>query len=219
MKPVTSKEMQQIDKLAQEKFGIPSLTLMENAGIASLSFALDLLTKEKHTGKSIAIFCGKGNNGGDGLVIARKLLEKKIQVHTYLLCKVDDLKKDPAINFEKFLKTPGATFSENSTITPPINTCSLIIDAIFGTGFKGKPNEPIASVINLINDSKVPVLAIDVPSGLDATTGQANGACIKAKHTITFGLPKTGFYKNAGPKHTGKIIIKNIGFPVTLLQN
>ena len=94
----------------------------------------------------------------------------------------------------------------------------LIIDAIFGTGFKGNPDDFTSKIIDLVNKSKIPVLSIDVPSGLDATTGLCRGSCIKAKWTVSFGLPKTGFYIADGQKFTGKLIIKNIGFPTSLLK-
>jgi len=92
------------------------------------------------------------------------------------------------------------------------------VDAIFGTGFKGSPKGLAGDIIRHINNSNKKVLSIDVPSGLDATTGECRGDCLKATETITFGLPKTGFYHKDGPKFTGKITVKNIGFPDSLLK-
>ncbi len=212
--------MQLIDKLAQERFDIPSIKLMENAGDAAAACAIDML-KQASGHKKAAVFCGKGNNGGDGFVISRKLIENRIEVDTFTLCVENELKGDAATNFS-ILKKMGATIiSLKDGITAPSLTKDyiLIIDALFGTGFKGKPNDFISSLISSINKSGVQILSVDVPSGLDATSGTSAGECIKADQTITFGLPKTGFYKEDGPRSTGNIVVKNIGFPETLLSD
>jgi len=221
-KAVSSEQMQSIDRLAQERFNIPSTRLMENAGKATASIAMDMLELKKDDKKKrVAVFCGKGNNGGDGLVVARCLIEKGLKVTTYLLSGEDNLKKDPLVNF-KLLKELNAniiTIKENLSSIKDLSGYDLITDAIFGTGFKGKPDDLVSDLINTINQSGAKVLSIDVPSGLDATTGECKGLCIKASETVTFGLPKSGFYKSDGPKFTGRIIVKNIGFPDKLLSN
>lgn len=224
-KSVSSSEMQSIDKIAQERFNIKSITLMENAGTAAASCTINMLRSQKKNKKKkrVAVFCGKGNNGGDGLVVTRKLLENNIDVSTYLLCGEDELKNDPAVNL-RILKKLGAniTILKKETRLDHRNYldgCDLVIDSIFGTGFKGKPDEFLSLIIDLINKSGVDVLSIDVPSGLDATTGLAQGSCIKASKTITFGLPKTGFYESDGPEYTGEVVVKNIGFPESLLKS
>lgn len=220
---VTSEQMQQIDKAAQERFGIPSITLMENAGKAAADVAMDMLNAEwvNESRKRVAVFCGRGNNGGDGLVISRRLIENGFFVKTYLLCEESRLKGDPAANL-KLLKDMKADIDILKDISdlPLIRGLSgygLIIDAIFGTGIKGRPDELSAGVINAINTSGIKVLSVDVPSGLDATTGECASPCVKADDTVTFGLPKTGFYRLDGPKFTGRVIVKNIGFPDQLL--
>jgi NAD(P)H-hydrate epimerase len=214
--------MQLIDKISQERFGIPSITLMENAGQAAASCAMDML-KDTKTGKRIAVFCGKGNNGGDGFVISRKLIENSLEVTTYILYDRDELKSDPAANFG-LLEELGADIvalkdKDRHGYKDTLANRSLIIDAIFGTGFKGAPNDSVSEIITAINRSGAKILSIDVPSGLDATSGRCKGECVKATRTITFGLPKSGFYKEDGPGHTGKIVVKNIGFPETLLSS
>lgn len=223
-KSVSSSEMQSIDKIAQERFNIKSITLMENAGTAAAACAINMLRSQKNNKKKklVAVFCGKGNNGGDGLVVTRKLLENNIDASTYLLCGEDELKKDPAVNL-RILKKLGANITILKKETRLDNRnyldgCDLVIDSIFGTGFKGKPDKFLSWIIDFINKSGVDVLSIDVPSGLDATTGLAQGACVKASQTIALGLPKTGFYESNGPEYTGEVVVKNIGFPDTLLR-
>lgn len=224
MKTVTSAQMQEIDRRAQEEFGIPSLTLMENAGIVSASIAKEILSTMSSPRKrgSIAVFCGKGNNGGDGLVISRKLTEDGFEVTTYLLSEESTLKKDPAINLKALEKLGAKIITLNSEKDFPskkdLKNCGLIVDAVFGTGFKGSPRGLVGAIIRRINGSRKKVLSVDVPSGLDATTGECGGNCVKATETITFGLAKTGFYQKDGPKFTGKITVKNIGFPESLLN-
>ncbi len=223
-KPVTADQMQSIDRIAQERHNIPSFTLMENAGKAAASLAMDILSAKDTMGrkKRILVFCGKGNNGGDGLVISHKLIENGLDVITYLLCSETELKNDPAINFTLLKKLNADIIilkkRDDLSFIRGLSDCDLIIDAIFGTGFKGRPKGLINNLINLINRSGAKVLSIDVPSGLDATTGRCEGTCIKATETITFGLPKTGFYRSSGPRFTGRITIKNIGFPDSLLN-
>ncbi|NQT07118.1 MAG: NAD(P)H-hydrate epimerase [Candidatus Omnitrophica bacterium] len=218
MKPVNSRQMQLIDKAAQEEFGIPSRTLMENAGKAAASLAIEILTNDSH--KGAAVFCGKGNNGGDGLVISRYLIKAGFNVTTYLISDNDNLKEDPVANL-KLLKELNAEIVYLNDISSLGNLSGygILIDAIFGTGFKGSPRGLAGDLIDALNNSGIRILAVDLPSGLDATTGECNGACIKALHTITFGLPKAGFYKKDGLKVTGEITIRNIGFPEELLKN
>lgn len=219
MRAVTSRQMQEIDKAAQERFSIPSITLMENAGIAAASAAGEMLASNS---SKVAIFCGKGNNGGDGLVISRLLIKNNFTVTTYLLCEKERLKPDPATNLNLLKGLTSKIISLNSKDNLPslkkLSSYDLIIDSIFGTGFRGAPDSFTAGLIGLINESKAEILSIDVPSGLDATTGKCEGACIKADQTITFGLPKTGFYKEDGPTRAGKVTVKNIGFPPSLLK-
>lgn len=208
MRRVTAKEMQEIDRIAIEEQGIPSLTLMENAGKAVAEVAMDMAKPDA----SISIVCGRGNNGGDGLVAARYLIENGYKPSICLLGDISNIKNDVKVNLEKLTKL-------NYSLANEINPDSdLIIDAIFGTGFKGETEGKVAQIIEFINALKRPVLTVDVPSGLDATTGKAAKFCIKADKTVTFGLPKQGFYVGDGPKYAGQITVKQIGFPKELLE-
>lgn len=206
MRTVSVKEMQELDRIAIEDRGIPSITLMENAGRAVSEIALAELKNIKN--KKTAVFCGSGNNGGDGFVAARHLFNKGIDVSVYLIGKRADLKNDPKINAE-VLDNIGVEIRE---ISAPISTdYGLIIDAIFGIGIKGEVKEPARSIINDLNKKSIAISSVDTPSGLDADTGEILGVAVKAGITVTLQFPKQGFYKNKGPEYTGKIIVVDIG--------
>jgi hydroxyethylthiazole kinase-like uncharacterized protein yjeF len=206
LKTVSVKEMQELDRMAIEERGVPSITLMENAGKAVSEIALSELKDIKD--KKAAVFCGGGNNGGDGFVAARHLFNKGVKVNVYLISKRPDLKNDPEIN-ARLLEDIGVEICE---ISGPISLNSdLIIDAMFGIGLKGEVKKPAKDVIIDLNKKSIPVISVDVPSGLDADTGEILGASVKAGITVTMQFPKQGFYKNKGPEHVGKIIVADIG--------
>ena len=212
--------MQQIDRRAQEEFGIPSSMLMENAGREASKAALDMLPKGK--GKRAVCACGKGNNGGDGFVCARYLIDNGVNMDIFLLGQPNELKRDAKANFEALKKMGKAVkiLKEKKDLElfkPKLKEAQLLIDAIFGIGLSGKVKEPYRSVIDLMNKSKKPILALDIPSGLDATDGRVLGACIKAAKTVTFALPKAGFIKNDGPGYAGEVIVADISIPKALL--
>jgi NAD(P)H-hydrate epimerase len=206
MKTVSVKEMQELDREAIENKGIPSLVLMENAGKAVSEIALAELKNIEN--KRTAVFCGTGNNGGDGFVAARHLFNKGIDVDVYLIGQRQNLKNDSEINAEALDKI-GAEIHEISAPVP-VNH-GLVIDAIFGIGLKGEIKEPARSIISDLNNKKALVISVDVPSGLDADTGEILGTAVKAGLTIAIQFPKQGFYKNSGPGYTGKIIPVDIG--------
>ena len=206
MKIVSVKEMQELDRIAIEDKGIPSITLMENAGRVVSEIALTELKSIKN--KKTAVFCGSGNNGGDGFVAARHLFNKGIDVSVYLIGPRTNLKNDPKINAEA-LDNIGVKIHE---ISAPVSIDhGLIIDAIFGIGLKGEVREPAKSIINDLNKKSLMIISVDVPSGLDADTGEILGASVKAGITVTMQFLKRGFYKNNGPEYTGKIIAVDIG--------
>lgn len=219
MMPVSADTMKKLDSMALTK-GLSTLYLMEKAGEAVAKKTIELISKFK--GGRISIFCGKGNNGGDGFVAARKLTESGFDVRVYLLGKQDEVKNEAAVNLLAF-KDAGGTIKEIDTdsaverLKNKLND-TLIIDAILGTGFSGSVSGHLKELIELLNSSNIPILSVDVPSGLDATTGKASPVAIKAKWTISFALPKKGFYKKDGPNYAGSIKIVNIGFPKELLK-
>ncbi|MFH1411151.1 MAG: NAD(P)H-hydrate epimerase [Candidatus Omnitrophota bacterium] len=218
MRPVSALIMAEIDKKAQEEFGIPQSTLMENAGESIARTVLaDTSSPED---ERIAVLCGKGNNGGDGLVAARYLLSSKPGLlKVYKVFEGDMAHGAAEDNYNKAREAGVEIEGIDGFLSEPEKEAfSIIIDAVFGTGFKGELSEDCRKVFSRISAGKVKVYAVDVPSGLDATTGYAAKGCIKAFKTITFGLPKKGFFCGSGREFTGDVQIENIGFPMSLLE-
>lgn len=213
MKYVTASEMKAIDENAIAKHGIPAIRLMENAGRAVAKEASKSVSKGK-----VAVFCGYGNNGGDGFVAARYLIEKGYDVKVFLAGKPKPFTPETKSNFEKLVKlkcSARAIFGEEDIdkVFPEIAKTSLIIDALFGIGIKGKLESFYVKLIKRINAVNSPVISIDMPSGLDSDTGNPLPVAIKACKTVTFGLPKIGFKSNEAKNYTGEVIIADIGLP------
>ncbi len=219
-KAVTADKIRKIDILAQTKYLIPSIILMENAGIAASSAIFDYASKAGI--KTTAIFCGKGNNGGDGFVIARHLACYGLNCKVFIIGKIQDIKKpDPKINLQiiQKMKIPVVELDNLKAIKKIRKrfSCDLIVDAIFGTGFSGKLPGDLRTLVDFLNNTELPIFAVDVPSGLDATTGEIKDLSINAFKTITFGLMKTGLLKNDGPSVCGEVLVRNISYPKDLL--
>lgn len=221
MRYVTTNRIREIDRLAQERFAIPSLILMENAGIA-VAEEINSFFQGK-TLRKIAIFCGRGNNGGDGFVVARHLKCKGLHVDVFVLGKTGEIKRDAPQTNLKPLEKIGIKVVELldlKTIKRLRRRFSydVVVDAIFGTGFSGVLPVHIAHLVDFLNKTETPIFSIDIPSGLDATTGRVYDICVKATVTVTFGLPKTGFIKADGPRFVGKVVARNISYPPALLR-
>ncbi len=210
----TACQAQRLDAYTIRRLGIPSCVLMENAGYRASREIIKVLARVQDP--FVCVVCGSGNNGGDGFVAARHIFDQGISTKVFLVGKISKLKKDPEINY-RVLKKIKCPLKVVHGLTPEIlkdlQRASLIVDAIFGIGLTRPVQEPLKSVIDAINRSKKKVLALDVPSGLDATTGEVFGACVKASQTITFAVMKKGLLKNDGPAHAGKITIVDIGIP------
>ena len=216
-----AQHLKALDKKAQDDYGIPGLILMENAGLRAFEVAFKLLKKRKS--KSVFMFCGPGNNGGDGFVVARHLLNHNVKVRVFLLSASDKIKGDALINYRilkklgaQIITLPSISYLRNAAVT--LNKAGLIIDAIFGIGLNKEIVGFIEEVIGEVNKAGVPVLSLDVPSGLCATTGKVFGCCIRAHTTVTFGVSKKGFYKADGPGKVGKLIVADISLPRDLLK-
>ena len=213
---VTAGEMQDMDRRTIETGGIPGIELMENAGRGATRFLLDYFPEARQS--RIGIIAGKGNNGGDGFVIARYLSQKGIQVSVYLLAKSSALKGDAAANY-KLLAPLGIPIIELpddksfSNLKENMQLVDLWVDAILGTGLKSDVRGYYRDVIVFINSLKKPVLAVDIPSGLNSDTGQPCGACIQARATATFGFAKTGHILQPGAAFSGSLKIVDIGIP------
>jgi NAD(P)H-hydrate epimerase len=216
MRYVSAKEIAGIDRLAQRRFCIPSLILMENAGRVAAEEILKSM--KRRPGRKAAVFCGKGNNGGDGFVAARHLACEGVTADIFLIGKARDIKKpDPLVNLKIIrkmrLKISEITGEKGVEKLKRSFRYDAIVDAIFGTGFTGGLSGHMAGLVDFLNGTGRPIFSLDVPSGLDATTGKVETTCVKAARTITFGLPKKGFIKSAGPRYTGKVTVRNISYP------
>lgn len=219
MKEITPKKMKEIDLAASRVFGIPSLILMENAGRGLAEVAAGMLSGKE---KRVVCVCGKGNNGGDGFVCARHLVNKGLEVSVFLIGESEQLKGDAQLNFSILEKMEVSvekiiTKDDLKKLEGFLKKTDLVIDAIFGIGVSGSVKDPYCQIIKAINASKKKVLAVDLPSGLDATEGFLLGSCIKADITVTFVAPKTGLVKNQGPEFCGEVIIVDISAPKQLL--
>ncbi|MGE4356977.1 MAG: NAD(P)H-hydrate epimerase [Candidatus Omnitrophota bacterium] len=205
---ISAKLAKLIDEKVSKNLGISTLVLMENAG---RSVAEEVVKLKK---KKIAIFCGKGNNGGDGLVCARHLLCRGIKPDVFLLGKIEEVKNEAKVNLDILLKLWRAIeVNEENFSKIKFKKYDLIVDAIFGIGLKGKITGFFQNTIDLINSSGAYVVSVDIPSGLDADSGRVLGNCVKANMTITFFAKKSGMVKNKGPEYCGEIIVKDLGFP------
>lgn len=218
MQTVSVSKMKKLDSQATKRFGISALILMENAGRSAKDEALKMLGK-RHI-KRVAIFCGYGNNGGDGFVCARHLINKGVNVEVYLVGKRKGFSQESALNYQ-ILRKMNQRFKLIKTSNTPLRLkkYNLIIDAIFGIGLRGELDNFYQKLFNLLNESKVPILALDIPSGLDADTGLPLGSAICARKTITFGLLKKGLTKKSAHKFTGKIAIGDISLPKSPIIN
>lgn len=219
MKSVTPREMKKIDRTAQKKFGIPAIILMENAGRAAYRTARDMLKGKNR--RLVCVACGKGNNGGDGFVCARHLINNDIDTAIFLIGGPEDLKGEARVNYNILKNMNKKIYLLNNKnlnlFKNKLKKAGLIIDAIFGTGLSGEIKNPYKRIIELINLSKKPVLSIDIPSGLNGASGKPLPVAIKATKTITFALVKTGLIKNQGLHYRGKLIVADISIPKILL--
>lgn len=216
MKIVTAKLMQDLDRRAIEEYGIPGLILMENAGRG----AVEALTRHfgDLAGKIVSIFVGPGNNGGDGLVIARHLHQQGSNPELYLLAEEEKIKGDAATNLRIVRRLPIPLYSlrnsdEMAKALPRLKDSWLIIDSIFGTGLTRKVSGHYADVIRSVNQLVCPVMAVDIPSGLCADTGLKLGECVRADLTVTFGLAKTGQVCSPGRDYVGRLEVIDISIP------
>ena len=208
---ITAQEMAELDRSAIEDFGIEELVLMENAGLAVANVARRLLGGDA-IGKKLGVLVGKGNNGGAGLGAARHLQNWGAQVNLILAGDRGDLRDLPAKHLEVAEKTGARVAGPD----PGLRGVDLAVDALLGYNLRGSPKEPLAGLIRRANASGVRILAVDIPSGLDATTGEPGDSCIVADTTVTLGLPKMGFLNPAARRYVGRLCLADISFPPRL---
>ncbi|MDX1776461.1 MAG: NAD(P)H-hydrate dehydratase [Desulfobulbales bacterium] len=216
MKLVTAEQMRGLDNAAINTFKIPSLELMENAGRRTVEVLLEKYGDPQ--GRQVAVFAGPGNNGGDGLVIARLLAARMARPKVFLLVPVSRLKGDAAANLARIHEFPVeiielAGSADLSDIQTFIADCWAVVDAIFGTGLTREVSGIFAEAIKIINKASCPVVAVDIASGLNADNGKILGSCVLADLTVTFGQAKIGQAVYPGRDCTGLLKVVDIGIP------
>ncbi len=220
MKVVTARQMAELDRISIEQYGIPSLVLMENAGRSCAERILQVLQDKVGAPEeaSVAIVCGRGNNGGDGMVIGRHLHNRGVYVEVFLLSEEDRLSADARTQLEmlKKLDVECRVIRDQEGVEDLrtyLEEVHLCVDAIFGTGLTSPLNGLVKDVVEEINLSMSPVFAVDLPSGIDATTGRILGEAIRADYTGSFGLLKLGHVLLPGSLHCGETEVYDIGIP------
>lgn len=207
------RQTREVDRRTIEEYGLPGVVLMENAGRGVVQKILELGLAGPYL-----VCCGKGNNAGDGFVIARHLDNLGHQVHVLMWADPDELRGDAQINFRVLQRSgmcleilgrdPGAL-----RLRACLANCGCVIDALLGTGATGEPRPPLGEVIDEINAAGKPVLAVDLPSGLDCDTGDASQHTIHAAHTCTFVALKPGLLVPGAEQYTGQVHVVSIGAP------
>jgi NAD(P)H-hydrate epimerase len=226
---LTREQCRELDRRAIEEYGIASLVLMENAGRG----CVDVLERLGIDGL-VVILCGKGNNAGDGFVIARHLEIRGHACRVLLLCSPNEFTGDAAANFNILQRTSahiidvapqraGASSTPNEPIfidqlTRHAQGAAWLVDAMLGTGAQGEPRPPFDATIDWMNAQACKKFAVDVPSGLDCDTGQPAAHTVRADHTCTFAAMKTGFTQPAAKRFTGTIHVCDIGVPPGLFD-
>ncbi len=212
-------EVRGLDRRASEEYGLPGIVLMENAGRNTAELLLSLGIKG-----SVLVCCGKGNNGGDGFVIARHLDNHNVAVRVLLFARPEELTDDAATNYQ-VLSCSGVPIRVHAGEPLPedevrgeLATSGWVVDALLGTGLSSPVRPPLDRVIGLVNDSGRRVLAVDLPSGLDCDTGRPLGVAVRAEHTATMAAWKKGFREQGAAAWTGQIHLIDIGVPRRLLE-
>lgn len=213
MKVVTAEEMRRIDRETIDSIGIPGHVLMERAGAAVARNIKELYGRRK-----TIVLAGGGNNGGDGIVVGRELFNSGWNVKILLLIKEDRLSPD-CLTQLRIAKKVGLPVEFRTEVTEVDLHGAIAVDALLGTGLNKSIQGPMAEVIGFLNKSGVPVVSVDIPSGISSDTGQVMGIAVRANYTVTFGLPKRGHILYPGAEYTGRLIIENIGFPQELLSS
>ena len=221
MRVLNSAQMREADRRTIEEIGIPSLVLMENAGRQVVA-AMEAIHGDLQE-HQVAVLCGRGNNGGDGFVVARTLLQRGVDVSVFVLGAIADVRGDARINLE-ILGRLGLTTVEVADSQAwelhfsEVSNCTLIVDAIFGTGLNAPLTGLLETVVADVNGSGIPVVAIDLPSGLSADSHEPIGDSIEAGTTITLGAPKLALVLPPAETRAGDIVIADIGIPTEIIE-
>jgi len=215
---LTRNQVRNVDSQAIADYGLPGIVLMENAGRGAAEVQVGL-----GINGPVVICAGKGNNGGDGFVIARHLELNGVETSVLLFCEPDELAGDAACNYrvitlaKQRIEVMGKA-PDPAALANRLSAAEWIVDALLGTGTQGTIREPYLTAIAAINQSGKKVFSVDLPSGMDCDTGQALGACVRADHTATFVARKVGFDAPGADKLTGQVHVVGIGVPQRLLR-
>jgi NAD(P)H-hydrate epimerase len=209
---LTAEEMGEADRDAIDRFGIDVLSLMENAGTAVATLAR-LLLEGSVVGKRVGVLVGKGNNGGDGLVAARHLCNWGADVRI-MLSDREAIGQVPSGQLTAIEKAGVPVYGPRESLAG----FDLMIDSLLGYNSKGDPREPLRGMILNANTCGAPILAVDIPSGLDATAGEPNDPCVVARATLTLGFPKTGFLNPRCRQHVGQLYLGDVSLPLEVYK-
>lgn len=221
MRVLNTEQMREADRRTIHDLGLPSIVLMENAGrqtVAAMEAAFETLGSSR-----VAVVCGRGNNGGDGFVVARTLVQRGIETVVLLLGSVADITGDARTNLE-VLGHIGMTVVEITDAQEwelhfsEVSECDIVVDAILGTGFRGRLTGLYETVVADINELGVPVVAIDLPSGLSADSAELSGEAVEATMTVTLAAPKIPLVFPPGETHAGDLVIADIGIPAPVID-
>ncbi len=209
---VTTDQMQEVDRIMVDEIGVSILMMMENASRNIAILARKMLGGSVK-GKNIVILCGKGNNGGDGLGAGRHLINFGADVKILLSVPPQELGKDAKVQHKVLENLQPPVFARNIS-----SYGDLIIDALLGYNLDGNPREPIATIIKSANASGVPILAVDIPSGLQGDTGEPLPPTIKAHTTLTLALPKVGLTLKKAKEYVGELYLADLSVPKTVYE-
>ncbi|HIJ65373.1 MAG TPA: NAD(P)H-hydrate epimerase [Candidatus Hydrogenedentes bacterium] len=213
MKTLTAAQMREADRRCIEDLGIPGVVLMNNAGAA--------VFREIDKGP-VGVVCGRGNNGGDGFVVARLALLAGHETRVVLVANHEDVRGDAATFMNVYTRLGGRFTSapdeaEAEAAVAALEDCAVLIDALLGTGVRGHVRGPIRAAIEAW--PRVHTIAVDLPSGLDTDSGERCGCCVKADTTVTFQFPKKGFENPAARELVGRLVVADIGIPAACADN
>lgn len=219
---LTREQVRRVDAIAIAELQIPGVVLMENAGRGAAQIVRELA--RRRAARRVVIFCGRGNNGGDGFVIARHLHNAGIDVRAYLTAPESELRGDAAVNHRilAHMGIPMALLDSPDRIKEAAASLTgddMVVDALLGTGFEGQVRPPLCDLITALNGAaKAATLAVDIPSGLDCDTGRPGGVAVRADLTVTFVAEKVGFAQAGALQWTGEVRVVDIGAPPSLIE-
>lgn len=223
-RPLSRDEVRAVDRRAIEEFGMPGVALMENAGRNTAEWLWETELVGTPSAVEVVVCAGKGNNGGDGFVIARHLENRGVSVEVLVFAAREDIKGDAATNLTILERTGTPLHFAEGEIVPKrlaetLAGADWVVDALLGNGVQGEIREPFGTVIRTINAAGASVLAVDLPSGMDCDTGEPLGECIRANRTATFVAPKLGFTHEVAKPYLGEVRVIDIGAPKAALPD